>query len=181
MDFCLVFGEPGIGKSTAVAAALAQAEVLGEFRDPLPHIVYRDISQHRYACQLGRISGTFPGTDGLSYNIVNKVVPFIASASFASVIAEGDRLSNLPFISSLPDTWDVDVIHLYADDPQFAEDRRWARAGAIGKTQNASWVKGRRTKAWRLAESLPNCVWFDVRNDDVVEFLRNRPAFARVA
>jgi hypothetical protein len=180
MHFCLVFGEPGIGKSTSVAAALAHGEILGEFREPMPHVLYRAEQRHEYACQLGRLSGHFPGTDGLSYSIVKKVIPFVDNAPLSSVIAEGDRLSNLPFLSSVPERWVVDAVHLFSDDVKFAEARRSSRALQTGKKQNDSWVRGRRTKAWRLAEALPHCVWIDARSADLIEQLRARPAFAQV-
>ena len=172
-NFCLVFGEACIVKSTAVAKALHGAHVLAEFKQPVAHIVYKQ--QSGMGCQLGRSHGEFKGTDGLSYTAINKIPPFI-NGTFSDVLAEGDRLSNLSFINRL-NSWNVTTVHIYSTDPVLGMKRRAERAARIGAKQNEQWVRGRRTKAYNLAGQLPDCIWLDAASIDVAEALAELEVF----
>lgn len=179
MHFCLVIGEPGIGKSTAVRRALNGASLMGHFKEPVLHSVYAAWAGV-YGCHLGTPSSAptaFPGSDGLAYNAAPRVVPFITGAEFVSVICEGDRLANLGFVERLKEGgWAVDVAHLYADDVDFAVSRRQARSLG-GVVQNEQWARARRTKSWNLARSVGGCIWIDATLGEPSDTLVQLPAF----
>ena len=183
MNFCLVIGEAGIGKTTAVANALQNAVIRGVFKQPMAHIVY-DAKNGRYGCQLGTPanSGTaFSGSDGLAYNIAPYVVPFITDSGFDSVICEGDRLANMKIINKLElEGWKVEVVHLYSPNAEFAISRRANRAEITKKTQNEKWAKSRRTKSWNLARNIDTCKWIAVTTSIPENELMKMSAFKQL-
>ncbi len=144
-----VIGAPGVGKSTAVAAAirlLGWGEPTQELK-PFAHQVYG-----RYdAVQLGKQADNgFPGTDTLSLGVNPKAVEFISNSTARTVIAEGDRLANRRFLEAAATNYAVSIVTIHAPLPVMYE-RMLERAAQNGTPpQKESWWNGRYTKTQNL-------------------------------
>lgn len=154
MEKTLVYlvGEPGAGKSTALREAFAgytRTEVrVGAC--PMMALVRSFWSGRGLparAHELGRDRpGGFGGTDALSMSIAPRALEAMGVAD-GLIVAEGDRLAHNRFLSGCSGLgWRVRVLAL-TTPPYMAAGRRAGRGGG----QNEAWVKGRRTKAVRLA------------------------------
>lgn len=138
-------GPPAAGKSTLVAHLCRDLEWL-EALKPLAH----QTEARSGVVQLGRLRPGFPGTDTLSMGALPVAEAWLTGPDApGAVIAEGDRLASAPFFDRLRAAgWTVTlaVVLVPAD---VLEARRAARTDW---TPNPSWLKGRDTKAYRLAE-----------------------------
>jgi hypothetical protein len=159
-------GEPGVGKSTLMAAATAgfdrtplPAADTAPARDLLRTVAPGELTPRVVAVELGRRRDTFSGTDALPQNAVTAAVHYLRSGWAARetplLLAEGARLACRRFLSAAVDAgWDVTLLHLHG--PALAAARRARRALALGvPEQNPAWVKGRRTAADNLARDAP--------------------------
>jgi len=134
-----IYGEPGVGKSTLVAALTEGLEP--EATDsPVPFL--------RYDCgvvELGRRREDFSGTDAMSMSIQPKVVAFLKAIRPRLVLAEGDRLANAKFFNAVEALGYV--VHKY---------QLWglrvaaAQRAARGSKQDETWLLGRQTKVANL-------------------------------
>lgn len=150
-DLTYVIGEPGVGKSTLVQAAL---EGLWWHRvdKPFAHMIYKE-----KVVQLGRNKNGFNGTDALSMSVQPKVLDWLKLEPYDLVIAEGDRLATGSFFTRVihETSYDLTIVLLKAP-ADLVERRRTYRARYLGvKPQDESWVAGRRTKVKHLAEVFP--------------------------
>ena len=170
---CLyILGQPGAGKSAILAATL-KGVMASQVPKPVNHIVY----QNR-GIQLGARREGFSGTDALALNAQPTVVSWLTSITFPykAVVAEGDRLANEKFFSSLlqqesPYAWSVMVIHLDVPDEVAAE-----RCAARGSNQDPTWVAGRRTKVKRLAANWAGLTLDGTKSiEELVVQLREQP------
>jgi hypothetical protein len=146
MNGCYFIGEPGIGKSTLVSALTAGSNP--EWRPkPFMHGIYRDDTGVTLAAQIGGPDEKYPGTDRLSMSVGPKAIDWLAQAPAPFVFGEGDRLASDGFFGAMDEWCDEWTLVVMNARPDVAAARRIAR----GSTQNAGWLKGRRTKFLRLA------------------------------
>ena len=158
MDFMYVIGEPGVGKS-ALMTALVGNHHYESSTSPFAHSRF-DIGP----MYLGAFRSKYPGTDALSLSVQPEVVRFIGGVKPEFVMAEGDRLANDKFFDAVARIgYAMHIYYLYAD-----KDTLEARRTARGSDQAPTWMKGRKTKAARLASS-----WdaLSIKTDKSPEFL----------
>lgn len=154
MQLTYVIGEPGVGKTTLLAAATEGLEWYVGTK-PFVHVVYDKPN----VAELGPRKGNgFSGTDGLSMSASPKVVGWLTMAPFPNILGEGDRLSSGKFFTSVVEQgYHLTVVHLTAP-PGILDERRRVRAEMLHTPmQNETWLKGRQTKVANLAEQ-----WADV-------------------
>lgn len=146
-------GSPGAGKTTLLSTLLGNYAQLDLLDRPFKHTTYS--VRDRHTALLGWTRAPFGGTDTLPYTVKPTVEAWLPTAAqvFDVLIGEGDRLANDGFFDALAAVSErLEVVHLRSSEEVEAE-RRAGRAAAYGmKPQNATWVKGRATKAARLAE-----------------------------
>lgn len=155
MNVIVVIGLPGSGKSTAVEAALAQ------LYDGEPASVAKPFAHERWGDDLvmlgRRRPGGFGGTDALSMSVNPKAIAFVEelAAEPVTVLAEGDRLSNAPFLTAAAAAADGALIIVLIDTPvELAKARAKARADELGTEPQADgWWKGRVTKVQNLTST----------------------------
>lgn len=144
--FYYFIGEPGVGKTTLVSALIGERSGYA-MREPVPHIVYGDGG----IAQIGVARDQFGGTDGLAMNIQPKVVEWLNQQPYSTIFAEGDRLANGKFFRAVEDAGYALRVIVVEAGAAVAADRRAARAAALGKAQNETWLKGRQSKVLTLA------------------------------
>lgn len=111
--------------------------------------------------ELGRRRDAFSGTDALGMSVNPRAIEWIGRRPARLVLAEGDRLANTKFLSAARAAgYDVTLVCLDADPATLA-----ARADARGSRQSPAWVRGRVTKAARLAETADAAGWRLIRLD----------------
>jgi hypothetical protein len=161
MQLTYVIGEPGVGKTTLLAAATEGLEWYVGYK-PFAHVIYDNPG----VAELGpRKANAFSGTDGLSMSAHPKVVDWLTMAPFSLILGEGDRLSSGKFFTAVKEKgYNLTVVHLVAS-PMTMENRRIERAaGANLPLQNSTWLRGRQTKVANLAAE-----WADVTIDAEME------------
>lgn len=136
MNLLYLIGVPGSGKST-LAARLVQGRRRRVRDHPFVHTVYDG-----GLIQLGRERTAFSGTDVLSFSAQPKVVAALETGMWPKILGEGDRLANASFFGAAARAgYILDVVLVDIPDAVAAE-----RRGTRGSDQNATWLKGRRTK-----------------------------------
>jgi hypothetical protein len=127
---------------------------------PVPHVLLRPRDPAApVLVEIGRDRDSqFSGTDAMSMSFQPDVIAWLATIiprrTYPLILAEGDRLANVGFFRAVADAGArLLVVHLTASAMTIAE-RRGIRAMEVGRTQNESWLHGRRTKTQRLARSL---------------------------
>lgn len=141
-----LLGLPGVGKSTALEAAIADWRHVEDRTTPFAHRVFTE------GIVLGRYREGFPGTDTLSMSVNPLAVDFVRRTP-GLIVGEGDRLANRAFLGACPE---LTLIHLDAP-PRIARERARMRAAALGvKEQDASWWKARITKIDHLRARFPH-------------------------
>ena len=150
-------GEPGAGKS-ALMARLTE----GHPRVPLSggglarDLIVDPRCGEVVAVELGRRRGAFSGTDALGMTVIGAAEAYLPRCEAPVLLAEGARLGNARFLTSARRAgYAVTLVLLDHDD---APAWRRARADRLGKTQDQSWVAGRRTASRRLADAPPDGV-----------------------
>ena len=139
-------GEPGAGKSTAMAAATAHYRRHPQ-QAPLAHDILTDPDGIIEAIELGARREKFSGTDALPMNAVVKAEQFLLNPIAPVILGEGARLGCKRFLEAAAVAgYKVHLIHLTTPH---AEAQRQAR----GAGQKDSWVKGARTRAENLANT----------------------------
>lgn len=138
-----IVGEPGAGKSTALAKATAHWTRHPQ-QAPLAHDLLVDESSI-VAVELGKRRETFSGTDALPMNAITRAETFLATTLAPVIIGEGARLGVRRFFETAVDMG-MDVTLFYLTTPHAAEQR-----AARGTEQKESWVKGAATRAANIA------------------------------
>jgi hypothetical protein len=146
-----LIGEPGIGKSTLLGAALEHLE-----RYEIDHLeaggpareLLHDGHGNIVGCELGRRAGKhpegYPGTDAMSMSAITATERWLLDGAdgLGLVALEGTRLANKRFVEACQNGGhDLTVYYLYG--PPIARQRREER----GSQQNPQWLKGRQTAA----------------------------------
>lgn len=148
MKGAYLIGEPGAGKSTLMSALTEHLD--REPRTmPFAHsLLMRD--DRVVAAELGAAHDTFPGTDRLSMNVQPRAVAWLDTAPASVVLGEGDRLATFGFIAALHVACSQSTVLWVRVPDDVGEQRRRER----GSSQNAAWVRGRKTKVARLVDAL---------------------------
>lgn len=145
-------GEPGVGKSTLLAAALKGWDRLPQ-KKPLAHdLLHRDGLVE--GAELGVRRPHFPGTDALAMDAINAAERLLAEPPAPIIVGEGARLGNVRFLTSARNLgYDVSLVHVVS--PHAAEQRAARAAGMGTYEQKDSWVRAQATKALNLVEKVP--------------------------
>jgi|SRR5690606_15222233 len=147
-----MIGEPGSGKSTLMARLTEPWS-----RHPADGQPRRDLlleGETVRGVELGkRRAGGFSGTDALGSSVITVAERWLYQHEAPIVLGEGARLGNARFLKAGVDAgYRVTLVLL-----EHGDSARWraARSEALGRTQNAAWVKGRATASRRLADHPP--------------------------
>jgi hypothetical protein len=180
-----IVGVPGSGKTTLMQALTADATRHLQQTVPFGLIWHewgiRDSANTNGVWELGASRAGFGGTDALGMSVQPKVVEWLAQQRPGRVIAEGDRLGNGKFFTSVTDLgYDLRIVVLEINEDVVAR-RRVSRAAALGvKEQNPTWLKGRTSKVAKLAEAwldrirfmdatqTPQSLAFQLRHDEPI-------------
>jgi len=150
MKTIYIIGAPGSGKTTLVEALKQNWTLIEEDHHPFKHESYTT-QDGKLVISLGATKPPFSGTDTLGYTVINIVEEWIKNTYADIVIGEGDRLATDRFMEAAKQAGELHLFYLNTN-PAIASDRRAARALQYGtKQQNPSWVAGRATKHYNLA------------------------------
>ena len=148
-----LIGEPGVGKSTVLAAywKLTATRNESQATDKIPHT--KHFNDETYlGLEIGNPkpkNELHPGTDTLSYGIMPKATEWIQTRTDPLIIAEGDRLAH-------PKFWEASersgrkVLLIHVTGP--THTRRVNR----GTEQNENWLRSRATRVKNLADNYPH-------------------------
>lgn len=174
--FLYVIGAPGSGKTTLVEKCLAGIPFTYE---PKPFAVRYYPSFPGNGCQLGSARKDFGGTDTLSMSVQPLVIEWLKCGFTNYIVAEGDRLGNDKFFSTvLADGWELTVVCLNTP-PGLTLQRCQQR----GSDQNLQWMEGRRTKVEKLTAKYCTDQWIlDGRMsvDELAERLSEHPVISQI-
>jgi len=152
MIIVYLIGVAGVGKSTTVKQLTADWSLRMKVDKPFAHRHYS--TKHGRAIIIGKDIEPFGGTDTLSYTAINSVDGFLATCvkrNVKIIVAEGDRLANNRFLTMAQQHGTLLLFNLHAAD-DITEQRRAQRAIQHNtSTQNANWIRGRKTKVATLA------------------------------
>lgn len=146
-----IVGEPGVGKTTLVR------EMISIFGERTSRMLRPKWDLHGSELALaGHYNGDkFDGADTIPPGDIRLTLEYWGRELQGSglTVFDGDKFSNanaLKFIGEHPTDPRLVCLHL-VDEPEAVQARRDAR----GTTQNAAWVKGRKTKSERFASLFP--------------------------
>lgn len=148
-----LIGGPATGKSALMRHLTRHAHRTPHPQARIPHDTLRPPrSTTTLAVEIGVQRNQFSGTDALDMAINPAATASLTDGTWDGVdllLGEGDRLANLRFLTHAHAHHRLRVALLRADPATVAE-----RCAQRGSTQSPSWVRGRTTKAERLASRL---------------------------
>ena len=163
MDTIYLIGTPGSGKTTVTREFQKDWAKVNMYDKPFKHQEY-DSPNLGKVLSLGWDRPHFSGTDTLGNTVITDMPQFYeyAEQDGATIYGEGDKLASRTYFDLAKRYGNLYLFYLNTDE-QTAASRREARSAETGKTQNATWAKGRATKHRNLAEqygavSLPGLV-----------------------
>jgi predicted nucleotide kinase in modified base biosynthesis len=159
-----LIGPPGVGKSS-VMDKLTVDGLAVQRRSPVPHIVYEGgllWARMQGVAQVGRMRGSFYGTDALSMAIQPKAVEWVTTAPFEWLLGEGDRLATEGFFEACTKAGKLRVFALLAKPGALIERRRHRKSD-----QDEVWMRGRETKVANLVRDWNAVVMW---TDDMTPF-----------
>lgn len=147
-------GAPGAGKSTLMERLTHGMPRAGVTGTAVGHGVTHDIlfdqaSGELIGVELGARRDLFSGTDTMPSSVIERAIPWIQTQPYPLILGEGARLANKRFLAAAVEAGYAVVLAVLDHDDITAW--RTARAAAIGREQNPSWVKGRVTATDNLA------------------------------
>lgn len=145
-----VSGFPGTGKSTLMIDIINE---LGPSTRQkfglLEYTQFKDVNVLGYY-EKGNLFG---GTDRLSMSVQDNAVEYLNSLyrldPDRALAFEGDRLTNSEFLRLARSVGELRFVVLTCSEKTLV-GRREARSEKAGKEQNATWLKGRESKVYRL-------------------------------
>ncbi len=137
-----LFGGPAVGKSTLTRRVFTGWETTAFQVAGVPLVERRCGARH--IDEIGVVRDEFPGTDGLSMSIITKAERLLVTRP-ANYYAEGDRLAVSRFFMAAVDAgYDLHLFWLFPPEDVVAGRRK-------NRVQKLAWMRGRDTKAARLA------------------------------
>lgn len=167
-------GQPGSGKSLLMKHLTAPFDRISIGTDEAP-VAHDQLTREVeggvadgtieiIGAELGIRREKFSGTDALPSSVIEKAVPWIKTAPYPLILAEGARLANKRFLLAAIEGGYTPTVVLLEHDQ--AEEWRLARSAELGKEQDAAWVKGRISASRNLA------TWAE---ENAIEVLRGHP------
>lgn len=155
MKLSYIVGQPGAGKSTALATATADYSRTSRNK-PFAHtLLVADGDYKITAAELGAVRPMFPGTDTLSMAVQPKVIDWLQTYPYKHIIGEGDRLATKGFLTAATDLgYDLDLILIDTPDDTAAQ----RRAIRTSNQQSLVWLRGRISKVRNLVNAFPHTV-----------------------
>ena len=155
MKVIIIAGYPGSGKSTIMRGVIEKMEQAGEaFKQTAKGSVTYMSSRNFIILGSYEVGEKFPGTDRYPMNVQPKAEEFILEAREMmpnkAILMEGDRLFNDKFLQFLKLHEFNVVLCLVQAQAELVEGRRAKRS-----EQNATWLKGRKSKVDRIALIYP--------------------------
>lgn len=142
-----VVGAPGVGKTTFVRALLGMPKSIVALNPKPKWTTTGGI------CAAGHYTGgTFDGADMVPYNGAADALAFWEenlARQYSLSVFDGDRFSNEKALLRIAERVKCASVLLTADEDTLIRHRE-----ARGSNQNASWMRGRATKAERFNESV---------------------------
>lgn len=138
-----IIGEPGAGKSWLMEELTSDTPAVDEAK-PFAHRVYEN-----GVVELGRRREAFSGTDALAMDVKPKVLTWLTSEQPKLVLAEGDRLANMPFFDAVRRLGYEPFVYVLPGSEEALQGRI-----ERGSKQNEAWVRGRATKVRNLVADL---------------------------
>lgn len=154
-----IVGPPGVGKTTALASALAGV-LVAECSQPFSRQLYLALDGSVRGAQLGAARRGFAGTDALPADVQPRVERWLADCELPFVVGEGDRLANTRFFREVRRLgWALSVVHLAAWW-SVCHSRRLARAAELGeRLPSDEWLWRRHARSALLAQEFTSPEW----------------------
>jgi len=162
VNILAIAGYPCTGKTTFMRELI---EALGGLPDRSErkrslleyHLIHPTATTHGDVVVFGKYSGddTFGGTDKLSMAVEADAEDFISRppAGINAVMFEGDRLATAAFLRHINSTKQPLRLIVLKIEDALLKERRADREFAVGKSQDATWLKGRESKVDTLAQN----------------------------
>lgn len=153
MKLSYIVGQPGAGKSTALANATSNYSRAARTKPFAHNLLVADGDYKVTAAELGATRPLFPGTDTLSMAVQPKVIDWLQTYPYKHIIGEGDRLATLGFLQAAQDlNYEVNLIWIDTPD-DLANQRRTSRSS---NQQSTVWLRGRISKVRNLVNAFPH-------------------------
>ena len=145
MNFLYIIGPPGVGKSTLTRGLIGKADTCDAITWKIPEMHHT--TPRGTVVEFGRERDPFRGTDTLAMNAITYAEQIVENEVHPLMLCEGDRLACDRFFDAVSRHYSLTLVHVDAE-PEELQARRAGR----GTNQDEKWIKGRTTKAERLAD-----------------------------